>query len=678
MKLGFLDTETSSDIDIKGAGTIRYAEACSPLSVHVVLPGAHQVRRYEAHLGPVPDWLDAALLDAETIWVAHNAMFDRTVVVEGLGYYNLQEPDRWICTAALCRYLGVPASLDGAAIRLELKEQKSDYGGTAGINLFTKRYSPKFRTPAQEPEAWKRFMGYGDQDTRILPQLYAELKRRIPMPAQLHWANREKHVFHWDQRINQLGIPVDPKVLDSALAMIAKVHPQLEREMGERTDGEVKKVSSPKLLDYLNSEFLLRLPNLQKATLVDALEVGDLPIAAEELVRLRLHGAKNSLAKYGRMDQMMSSDQRVRAGFLYHGAHTGRWAGQGFQPQNLSRPTLDHLDPVEVADAVAKHRGNPDALVEQFDAPIYEILVSGLRGAIVAGPGKVLVIGDYNQIESRMLAEGAGCTAKQKAFADHDAGRSKLDPYEVTARDVLGDASRRFEGKTMDLGLGFGMGDVKFAKVANLPYLRARDMVADWRSWYSEVPKFWYEMNDAFIRAILSGASNKHPVTRDRGSKLGVMTLPSGKPLFYHGLRLATWGECLVQGAKYGRLPEARKRMERAHLDPGNPEHLKQSAKQVAYVGSYGNRRLVHGGFLVENWDQGTSREVMVEHALEIEQETGDIPVLHSHDELVFEIIESEANAFAQYLTEKMSTSPSFLPTLPLKAEVKISKRYTK
>ena len=32
------------------------------------------------------------------------------------------------------------------------------------------------------------------------------------------------------------------------------------------------------------------------------------------------------------------------ARFSYHGASTGRWTGEGFQPQNMKRPEVEDLD----------------------------------------------------------------------------------------------------------------------------------------------------------------------------------------------------------------------------------------------------------------------------------------------------------------------------------------------
>ena len=608
-------------------------------------------------------------------------MFDRWVVTEGLGYWSLADPARWICTAALARYFGLPGGLDALSVRLDLVEKKGDYGATEGINLFTKRYSSKFRTPEQEPEKWQKFMAYGDQDIRTTRSTYIQLGRRLPGRAARHWKEREHKVFLWDQRVNELGIPVDLNVLDSALTMVAVMKPRMERELAELTRGEITKLGSPKLRDYLRTEFWMQLANLRRdETLMPLLEEGDLDPRARAIIELRVHGHRSSLAKFGRMETMVSDDQRIRAAFLYHGAHTGRWAGQGFQPQNMTRPA-EGLDPVEVGDAIVRFHADPDRLAEHFGRPIYEILVAGLRGAIHAKPGKVLVIGDYNQIESRLTAYFADCQRKLEAFRKHDAGESNLDPYEITALDVLGDSSRRHEGKTMDLGLGFGMGDLKFSRVAGVEYPTAKRWVHRWRQTYEEIPQLWYGTAEAFRSAIRLGRGTyvDTEVERDRETKLGVMWLPSGKPLFYHTLRFASWAETLMQAAMYGRLDEAKARMVSARLDPENPNNRKlANTFQLAYQGVYGNHRFIHGGLTVENKVQGSAREVMMQHALEIEEERNLVPVLHSHDELVFEVDEGEADEFAEYLTWKMSCSPWWAFDLPLKAKVKLSERYTK
>jgi hypothetical protein len=48
-------------------------------------------------------------------------------------------------------------------------------------------------------------------------------------------------------------------------------------------------------------------------------------------------------------------DDRVRGAFRYHGASTGRWSGEGFQPQNLKRPVVEDLDAAVAAVATGDY-----------------------------------------------------------------------------------------------------------------------------------------------------------------------------------------------------------------------------------------------------------------------------------------------------------------------------------
>jgi DNA polymerase bacteriophage-type len=517
----------------------------------------------------------------------------------------------------------------------------------------------------------------------------------VPQIAKTYWREMERYVYELDQDMNCRGFRVDPEMLDSVLCMLEKLHPLMEQKLSELTNGEVQKVQSPKLRPYLQSEFLMELPNLQKDTVAAVLDENDLDARARELLLLRKHGARNSLAKYGRVSSMVSADLRVRAGYLYYGASTtGRWAGQGCQPQNLPRPTEESHDPVEIARACVQCSGDPAALEMLYDEPIYDVLVSGIRGCVVPAPGSVFVIGDYSQIESRITAWYAHCNLKLQAFHEHDTGQSGLDPYERTALDVLGDPSFRFEGKTMDLGLGFGMGVDKFSAVAKLEPARARELCYGWRETYPEIPRLWGTLAAALHRTLGNSFQTRRledPGIRDLLSVRGVrarkhnnqlvsLTLPSGRPLFYHGLRYATWGECMARAALHNRVSETKSRfgryMGRDYVS-GDDAALPNTS-QLSCIHAHGYRKFLHGGLVTENIVQGLARDVLCEHALQLWQDYALLPVLHSHDELVYEVSENDAEATRELVRSYMEKGVSFLSSLPIRAEVSISPRYTK
>ena len=70
----------------------------------------------------------------------------------------------------------------------------------------------------------------------------------------------------------------------------------------------------------------------------------ELPPAVQRVLELRLGGAQAAVKKIDALLARAGDDDRVRGAFRYHGAATGRWAGEGFQPQNLKRPVVEDLD----------------------------------------------------------------------------------------------------------------------------------------------------------------------------------------------------------------------------------------------------------------------------------------------------------------------------------------------
>ena len=69
-----------------------------------------------------------------------------------------------------------------------------------------------------------------------------------------------------------------------------------------------------------------------------------MPAPVQRVLELRLGGAQAAVKKIDALLARAGDDDRVRGAFRYHGASTGRWAGEGFQPQNLKRPAVDDLD----------------------------------------------------------------------------------------------------------------------------------------------------------------------------------------------------------------------------------------------------------------------------------------------------------------------------------------------
>ena len=82
---------------------------------------------------------------------------------------------------------------------------------------------------------------------------------------------------------------------------------------------------------------------LDRRTIERLLEDEKLPSKVRRVLELRLGGAQSAVKKFDALLARAGDDGRVRGSFRYCGAATGRWSGEGFQPQNMKRPVVEDL-----------------------------------------------------------------------------------------------------------------------------------------------------------------------------------------------------------------------------------------------------------------------------------------------------------------------------------------------
>lgn len=272
----------------------------------------------------------------------------------------------------------------------------------------------------------------------------------------------------------------------------------------------------------------------------------------------------------------------------------------------------------------------------EFGAPL-EVVSSCLRGAFQAPAGNKFVVADLGSIETRVLAWLTRCDTLSRVFLNG------LDPYTDFAAFMYGVAYedvtklQRQVAKSAVLGCGYQMsgGELKrdccwellgdcdcredagdevktglwgYAEDMGIAMEQsvAKAAVAAYRERYKEVVQFWYNIEDAFIEAVMTGQ-----VVKSYGLMIGVVPdkvlwviLPSGRRLHYLNPKLG----------------------------PG--KYSRPSLTYYAHGIKGWRREQLYGGIICENAVQAIARDVLAEGMLRADAVGLEI-VMHTHDEIV-------------------------------------------
>ena len=250
--------------------------------------------------------------------------------------------------------------------------------------------------------------------------------------------------------------------------------------------------------------------------------------------------------------------------------------------------------------------------------------MTAVRRIIVAPANAGLVAGDLKSIEPRVHALLAGETDLLERFG---AGE---DVYRWFIVGVVGSEtarSYRWLGKEAILGLGYGMGRIKFGDRVRASGLDVDDELIDrayqaHRELFPDLHRIRYRYMDAFTDASCGhvvdvGMCRFRPVVplcTAEGRNGVAVELPSGRALFYRAV------EWRVGQTPWGEIRDEPYFVRRLQL-PGEGEATKGHERLGAHQ-------------LVENIVQAVARDVLMYQLLELEDE-GVHVILTVHDELI-------------------------------------------
>lgn len=653
-----LDFETFSTVDIRKTGGYYYARHPST----EVLIACYWVDGMDPETERPIIWLpykEEAPRDLRRLakrdsvqFKAHNAQFERAVWTHTLrrqhGYIAEIGIDRWVCTAAQAAASGLPRSLGPALQALGGTVRKNE-DGTAFIKTFCKPRKPTKadkRTrvlPDDNPLAFEKGVVYCQDDVMGELQLDQSLP---PLTAE------EQRFFSLDMLMNERGLPIDLPLVRTTFQTLGTLEKQINDEVTALTGG-IRATQRAKMMDLL-SDWGLDMENMQAQTIRDMLAArDDLPEHVKRLLVLRVEASKASTKKLASMLACTHPEEHIiQGGFLFHGAHTGRYAGRLVQPQNFIRGKLKPHQQDTVFRLLATC--SADVLSMMYEWPI-DTISQCMRGFIRAPKGQRFVVVDYTAIEARVLAWVADELKVLQAY------RAGVDVYKMMASSLFKiaieavDAEQRRLGKNLVLGCGYALGGARFVEYcAGLGQVVeesfAKKAVKLYRDQHPNIVKSWQKVEDAAAKAI------KNPGK----------TYEAAKCLFFmddHWL-------CIE-------LPSGRElRYPRARATP--VERWGKPAMQISFQTDYHGkivRETTYGGKLVENIVQGIARDVMREGMFAAEE--AGYPVHGTvHDELL--TLRDLGEGSSKELEKIVCTLPKWTHGIPLNAEGFETERYRK
>lgn len=679
-------------------GTPGYQKSIYPFAK----PGDLNYRMIKPALPPI---LAQAIREG-WVFVAHNARFEQTIwyhICHKLWGWPDPRTFKWSCTAARSRYWGLRASLEGSGSDLEIVFQKDD-NGKQFINDFCKPRKWKgaqklgvikdlWYEPQENPEGWAKGLQY------CLTDSYAEMEIDSILPDL---PELEQRIWDLDFKINVRGLPIDLTAVNRAIRFSDHYTAVNFARFDEITN--LRPTQRQKVLEYLQQrEEIDEIGDLKSKT-IRRLVMDDFPPELREVITIRQETSRASIKKLQAMEACTDDDGRARGGHLYYGAHTGRWSHKRIQTGNMTRPDqtkpqsymFDFLssscwdEPEEnypqLAGLLHEMPAQPAWVQEagvRFIRPL-GYLSTSMRGFIKPEKGRKFVVGDYAQIEARVLTWLARCMWLLEAFAKGEDTYTRfasdhMYPHEMgnylECVTILPNGKHevlkiwkpnRQKAKSAQLGCGFqvsGRGFVAYCDNIDLVITEteANEIVRKYRSAHPEIADptigLWTRLYRAAVLATTNeneriGLANTgitfHVHRLDAQRYWLIMTLPSGRHVAYYRPKVRL-------GTRFGRTVE---------ILSFRTEWNGKSYREDTY-----------GGKIAENAVQATARDVCGIGALNVED--GGYPVIGLvHDEVITEPDIDFGSP--EDMCARMCQLPAWITDLPVEADGGTMMRYGK
>ena len=527
-----------------------------------------------------------------------------------------------------------------------------------------------------------------------------------------------------DRRINDRGVMIDVPLVEGLAKAAALETLRINEEMRHITGGVVSKVSNIESLKQWLMGRGVELPRantqededdeadegeeeessasrkspwrLRKNDIADLMGRLDVPEDCRLALGYRAEAAKASTAKLKAMLSSVGADGRLRGHLTLGGAQqTMRWSGSRWQAHNLVRDV--YANPDEIAETngldVKKdapevkrlaevalrtgievgRRGDPDlmrslyqtirrdAQKRDFLSGVIHWISRMLRRTICALQGRLLLNGDYAQIEARITVWLSQQLDMLHAYA------TGQDVYRVAASGIYGippealSKAQRQAGKVTILACGFGGAEgALVAMGVNYGLLMSKEegkpIVQAWRAANQATVKYWYAVDDAAAAAVMCPGREFH-------------VPPLGLVSYF------CEGDCLCARLPTGRILRYwAPRLRQEYWADGKPKN-RLSLSGLTVKGKAVFRRSLYHTILVENQVQAIGADLLA-IALENADSNGLPVVLHVHDSVAGEVDEDKAESLLPLLEHCMTDMPAWTKGLPVNVDADASARF--
>jgi len=450
-------------------------------------------------------------------------------------------------------------------------------------------------------------------------------------------------------------------------------------------------------LAFINNRYEYSFDSMDKETTESFMRT-EMPDELRSIMVIRNEAIRTSLTKLKAYLACTAPDGKVYNSIKFYGATmTGRYSGQGIQPQNLpSRDLYQDIDGL-FKDLVTM---TTREFIEAYRSKgITNVLASSLRGFIKAPAGKKYVQYDFSAIEARVVAWLGDETEDLDAFRDgkcvyRQACMIIFGLTQQEADDLDSSHWMRKVAKVYILSLCYGtgfksLGEKIYADTKEEVDVRckckedkegkikkhkcdAHRMYKLYRESKLGTVHLWHKMGQAALDAM-----DTEGIVTTAGIfkfvKKGVflyMRLPSGRTIKYPAATVI-----MTDRWNTGReIPQIFYR--------GDDNNKKTSAeyRDANYRKSW-RQKSMYGSRFFQHASQGIARDIMAESAMRVEGfDNGKYKVvLLVHDEKISEVDkDADEELIDREMTQLMCESPAWGRDIPLKVEGTCRLRFAK